>query len=221
MVVTTTSTTPLTGDYDCTAATNLLEGQGVYASGIGTPDFALPSGVAVHIGAGEFLTLNAHVRNGGTQDLTGVSSVLVSTTTANHVANQAELAFGGTLNISIPADGITHTATGGCNAPADHHIVALWPHLQAIGTNVSVVVTDAGVPRTVLNMPYSLDDQVISDLVPSQFIRSGDQIQATCSYVNNTSQTVHFGDSTNDEECFVGMYRYPPLAGTSMLSCVN
>ncbi len=222
MVVAKSSTTQMIGDYDCSAGTNLLDSQGVYASGLGTPDFALPSGVAVHVAAGDYLTLNLHVFNAGTQELSGVSGVLVSTTSSKHVANVAEFAYAGTLSISIPNDGVTHIAQGGCSAPADHQIVALWPHLQSFGTQVALNVTDNGITRTAFSTPYTVSSQPIYGVVPSpQVIRQFDQLQVTCSYVNTSSQTVTFGDSTVDEQCFVGMYRYPPLAGTNMFSCVN
>ncbi len=44
-------------------------------------------------------------------------------------------------------------------------------------------------------------------------------MQTTCSYVNNTGATVSFGDSSTDEMCFTGIYKYP--AGSNVYSCVN
>lgn len=70
-------------------------------------------------------------------------------------------------------------------------------------------------------MPFTLDDQAVYPQVPPLVIHQGDQIQVICTYVNNTSSTVNFGDTSTDEQCFVGMYRYPVIAGTNLFSCVN
>lgn len=83
--------------------------------------------MAVHVKSGDYVNMTLHVVNGGTQDLSGVSGVLVSTTSAAHVTNEAEMAFAGTLNISLPNDGQPQIAQGGCNAPADHQVITLWP----------------------------------------------------------------------------------------------
>jgi hypothetical protein len=39
----------------------------------------------------------------------------------------------------------------------------------------------------------------------------------TCSYNNTTGAAVGFGDSSDNEMCFAGMYRYP--AANSSLFC--
>ena len=48
-------------------------------------------------------------------------------------------------------------------------------------------------------------------------IHKGDRIETTCTYVNNTGHTVSFGDSSTDEMCFTGLYKYP--AGGNLFQC--
>lgn len=131
------------------------------------------------------------------------------------------MAFAGTLNISVPSDGVPHIAQGGCNAPQDEQILALWPHLQATGTHATLTVTHAGTPRMVLDVPFTVTDQPIYLMTPPVAVQTGDQIQAVCTYVNTTGSTENFGDSTRDEQCFIGMYRSPVIPGGNVLDCVN
>lgn len=207
-----------TGDYNCTAASGTLNGQMVYASGIGTPDLVFPTGVAVHIAAGTWINLNLHLFNTTDGGLADESGVLVQTIPQAQVVNEADMTFSGTLSISIPSDGQQHTAQGGCSAPTDWHVFALWPHMHQIGVHQSLIVTHAGTPATMLDTPFTFAEQKNYPMSETIF-HSGDQIQTTCTYVNNTGATVQFGDSSTDEMCFTGIYKYP--AGSNVYSCVN
>ena len=47
----------------------------------------------------------------------------------------------------------------------------------------------------------------------------GSRIDVTCTYNNNTNPPVNipFGDSSNQEMCFTGLYKYP--AGGGLFQC--
>lgn len=208
----------VTGDYNCSASSGTLSGQMVYASGIGTPDLIFPTGVAVHIAAGTWVNLNLHLFDTTDNNLADESGVLVQTIDPSQVVHEADMTFSGTLSISIPSDGQQHIAQGGCNAPTDWHVFALWPHMHKIGMHQSVIVTHSGTPATMLDTPFSFSEQKNYPMSETIF-HQGDSIQTTCTYVNTTGSTVTFGDSTNDEMCFTGIYKYP--AGSNVYSCVN
>jgi hypothetical protein len=217
-VVTIDSSGSQTGDFDCTAGTGTLTGQMVYASGVGTPDLIFPTGVAVHLAAGTWINLNLHLFDTTDNALGGESGVIVQTIPAAQVVHEADMTFSGTINISVPSDGQTHTAFGGCNAPTDWHVFALWPHMHQIAVHQSLIVTHSGAPTTMLDAPYMFSEQKNYPM-PETIFHAGDQIQTTCSYVNNTGATVNFGDSSTDEMCFTGIYKYP--AGSNTYACVN
>jgi hypothetical protein len=46
-----------------------------------------------------------------------------------------------------------------------------------------------------------------------------DKIKTTCTYLNDSTADVPFGDGSDKEMCFGGMYRYP-AAPNDMLFCV-
>lgn len=226
MTLTVTDTTVSMGDYNCTAGTNTIGAMALYAAGLGTNDVVFPPGIAEHVKAGQFVTLNMHVSDvGGATALTGTSGVQVQTGGPVDAAHEAAMTFVGTLNIVVPSDGIAHTAQGGCNTVADSHVFALWPHMRALGVRAEVVDTHAAIPNPLLDTRFTLDPQPIDAFAPMP-IAHGDQLQAICYYANSTGQPVSFGDSTTDEACFVGVYHYPANAFASpgpdtTFACVN
>lgn len=217
MLVTVSSSTssPL-GDYDCNAGS--LDDRLIFASGIGTDDFAFPLGVGVHLHAGDYVNLNVSLANDAAVPANGIAGVLVRTGPASSVLDDAALVLTGTFNISIPSDGMPHTASGGCSWLDETQVVGLWPHLHARGTHVKVVITTGAVPKTVLDAPYTLGDQLV---LPTSFpLHAGDSVQTNCTYVNATGHTIFFGESVDSEQCFVGMYVWPST-GQSIFGCAT
>jgi hypothetical protein len=213
---------PPIGEYDCDASSGTLTGQMMYAAGIDTDDLAFPSGVAIHLMAGQWMNLNLHLFDQQDNGLTGESGIQVKTVAAADVVNPADMEFSGTFNISIPPDGMPHTATGGCNPSTDWHVFALWPHMHQTGTHQTLTVTPVGqgaTATTLLDTPFDFQEQKNYPMAET-IVPAGGRIQTTCTYVNNTSATIMFGDSTTDEMCFTGIYKYP-VTTDDTFSCVS
>lgn len=201
----------VTGDYNCNAGTGTIGLKGLYAAGLGTNDLVFPPGVAVHLKAGQFVNMNLHVVNSTGTAVTELSGVQVQTASAADVTDEAEMFFAGTTNINVPSDGQTQFATGGCAAPQDYHAFALWPHMHGLGTRIELIKTHHGVSETLLDTPYALNAQLVDPLTPPVLVSQNDQLLVQCSYVNNSGSTVQFGDTSTQEQCFLGIYRYPVL----------
>ncbi len=207
-----------TGDYDCDPGAGTLNGQMVFAAGIDTDALMFPTGIAVHIPAGTWLNLNLHLFDVSDSSETGTSGVEIHTVDSSTVVHEADMTFSGTFNISVPPDDQPHTASGGCTAPTDWHLFALWPHMHQIGTHQSFQVTHDGTPTMLLDTDYSFTEQKNYPM-DGTVISAGDTILTTCTYVNDTGATINFGDSSTDEMCFTGMYKYP--AGSSTFACTT
>jgi len=130
------------------------------------------------------------------------------------VQNEADMEFAGTFTINVPSDGQPHDAVGGCSAPADWSIFTLWPHMHQTAVHQKVTVNGT----VLLDSDYQFAEQKNYPM-PLMTIHKGDQIQTTCTYVNNTGSTKHFGESSNDEMCFTGMYKYP--ADGNVFGCTS
>jgi len=216
-VLTISTTNTNTGDYDCTAGS--LDSEMLYAAGIGTDDLAFPPGVAMHITAGTYINLNLHLFNATDNPLADTSSVLVKLVQPADVVHEADMMFSGTAIFNIPNDGRTYTAEGGCTAAADWHLFTLWPHMHQTAVHQKWSFTPSGgAPQVLLDDDYSFTEQRNYPIADT-LVHLGDVISTVCSYVNNTGAAIGFGDGSDKEMCFTGMYKYP--AGGSVFQCAT
>ncbi|HEV7555660.1 MAG TPA: hypothetical protein VGO00_09415, partial [Kofleriaceae bacterium] len=77
-------------------------------------------------------------------------------------------------------------------------------------THQKVTQTHSGTATAILDDAYSFAEQKNYPQLPPITVANGDRIDTTC--VNNTGSTMMFGESSLDEMCFTGIYRYPARA---------
>jgi hypothetical protein len=215
-VVTFSNNSTVLGDYDCSVGS--LDFQMLYASGVGTDELMFPTGVAMKLRAGQFLNLNLHLFNASDVAIGGTSGIQVARVAESEVVHEADMTFAGTMNISIPPDGQPHIATGGCSVPAGGwNVFTLWPHMHQFATHHKFVATPTGgAPQVLLDTDYQFAEQ-LNYPMSDTFIPAGTRVDTTCTFVNNGTETVTFGDSSNQEMCFTGLYKYP--AGGNLFQC--
>jgi hypothetical protein len=127
--------------------------------------------------------------------------------------------FSGTSLIFINNDGAPHTAQGGCTVPADWHLFGLWPHMHQTATHQTWSYTPmGGAPIKLIDDDFRFEEQK-NYPIPETVIPKGAQIQTVCTYVNNGKAPVYFGDGSDKEMCFTGMYKYP--AGGGLFDCTS
>ena len=209
------SSSPL-GEYDCNASN--LDFQMLFASGVGTDDLLFPDGVAMHLTEGQFINLNLHLYN--TQpsgDLAGHTAIYVKEIDAAQVTDEAEMVFAGTADFSIPPNTTDpnnpYIAGGGCTFNNDATLLAYWPHMHQHAIHQKVTITQGGTANVIHDDDYSFTEQKNYQFDSLLQVHSGDSIRTDCSYLNDSpTDYVNFGDSSNDEMCFTGLYRYPKQA---------
>jgi hypothetical protein len=135
---------------------------------------------------------------------------------AADVVHEADMTFAGTQQINIPSDGQPHDAVGGCATPREYNVFALWPHMHQHAIHQKVVLNPAANPETLLDDAYQFTEQKNYPRAVKT-IPKGSRIETTCTYVNNTGVPLMFGDSSNEEMCFTGIYKYP--AGGFLFEC--
>jgi hypothetical protein len=216
-VLTISTTGTATGDYDCGAGS--LDTEMLYAAGVGTGDLMFPPGIAIHIPAGTYINLNLHLFNATDNPLADRSGVLIKAVSPTDVQHQADMMFSGTFTIDIPSDGQPHTASGGCSATSDWHIFTLWPHMHQTATHQKWSYTPAGgTAVTLLDDDFRFTEQRNYPLADT-VIHKGDRIDTVCTYVNTTGTAMTWGDGSDREMCFTGMYKYP--AGGDLFQCTS
>lgn len=205
------------GEYDCGVATVDLEM--LFASGLGEGQIALPDGVALKIEAGQFLHLNLHLFNATNDVITARSSVHATLVPNVPPEKEAEMVFVGTTAIGIlPGD--TGTVGGGCDFTRDAQVFAYWPHMHQYGTHQKVTMTVGGVERVVHDAAFDFTHQTTYAVDPLIAVQPGDSIRTECTYTNPSAETLTWGDSSTQEMCFTGLYRYPKQA-YSLFECTE
>lgn len=194
------------GITPCTAADN--NPLSVFGSGVGTDPLTLPDGIALRIPAGTQLLLNLHLFNTGTDPMTGTSGQRVRTIPEAEVVELAEGLLAGTIRIDLPA-GVTKTTTGYCTMSSDTTLIAVAPHMHQLGIHEKVTAMSSAQGDVVINdAPYDFNEQSFHAIEPLPMAQ-GDRVRVDCTHHNTTTSTVTFGESTLEEMCFAGLYRYP------------
>lgn len=201
------------GEQSCGPGT--LSDQMLFASGVGTDELLFPPGVAVKVSAGQQVLLNLHLFNVDEASINGTSGTEVKLVPASEVEELAEMVFAGTFLINIPA-GQMRTINGGCTFTDDQQVIMLWPHMHQYGTHMKATLDGT----TIHDDDYSFYEQVNYPLDTPLQVNAGQTINVQCTYMNTSGSNVTFGDSSEDEMCFLGLYRYPASAGGDIF-CTN
>ena len=109
------------------------------------------------------------------------------------------------------------TITGGCSSDKAYTIFAVWPHQHQLGTHQKVsiarnigTVNNPNIETTVLHDgAYDFQEQNYYLQNPMFDVKLNDQIKVDCTWKNTTNGPVQFGESSTQEMCFSGLYRFP------------
>ena len=185
----------------------------IFGSGLGTEEYTLPEGVAFKIPAGEQVVLNLHLYNVTDAPITGTSGIEIERIAPEDVVHEAEAIYAIDFNVSVPPG--SSTTTGKCEIDADSTIFGVFPHMHRLGSHMRGVAVH-GEQETVLHdASYQFETQLNYPVTPFAMSR-GDTFRYECGYTNTTGQTVRFGDSSDDEMCVMGIYRYPATGNVSL-----
>lgn len=205
------------GEQECGVGT--LGMQMLYASGVGTSPLNFPQDVGIKVAAGTQLHLNLHLYNASDSTLTGDSAILVKAQ-PTPPPTLAEMVFAGKLIFTIEAKDPPeeYVVQGGCTVNTPYKLFAVWPHMHQIAKHQRVELIRNGTTTVLHDLPYQFSEQQYYLKTPEVQVQAGDRINVKCTYFNNTGQDVTQGDSSDQEMCFAGLYRYP-ATGAGLFQC--
>ena len=177
-------------------------------SGAGSAPSFLPDGVAMPLRKGEQISMNLHLFNVGSETLKGRSGMWNKTASADQVKVEAEAVLAGPLALSIPIG--RSTQSGGCTLRADATIYGVSPHMHQLGVHLKATSRGPSGDVTIYDGAYDFTHQLFHD-IPDVQLKKGDVVRVECTYQNDTTRTVSWGDSSLDEMCFVGLGLYPAI----------
>ncbi|MDB4987899.1 MAG: hypothetical protein JWN04_3077 [Myxococcaceae bacterium] len=125
--------------------------------------------------------------------------------------NMAATFWLGSVFISLPP-GQTTSVSDTCTVPSPGlgpvTVMSVSPHMHTRGTHMKTTVKRAnGTVETLVDKPFAFRDQVAYPATMT--IMPGDQLTTTCTYKNDTTSTISFGEGTGDEMCFDFVTAYP------------
>lgn len=189
----------------------------MYGSGVGNGAFELPDGVAVRVRAGQQLLLNLHLFNTSDAEVTGTSGTLARVLDESEVEHVAEAVLMGPIGFEIPTG--EQEITGGCTLRDDSTLFAIAPHMHQLGRHMTVHARRDDGDVMIHDGPYDFDEQEIVNVEPIE-VSAGDYVEVKCRYDNHREGPVSFGESSTEEMCFAGLYRYP-ARDDSYFVCVD
>jgi hypothetical protein len=190
---------------DCRSS---VPGGFIYAAGVGSQGLTMPEGVALKLPAGKTLDLSLHIYNTSNDVLTGTSGMEVVTMDPEDVVYESDSVLAGPLSFTLPPNQTT-TISNECQLNADQSVYALFPHMHQLGTHLKTTITSGGVANVLHDAAYQFNEQLQLPLDPILQLHAGDKIKTECTYQNNTSKAVTFGESSDTEMCFSVLFRYP------------
>ena len=210
------------GEQDCGVST--LGMVMLYASGVGTSPLDFPQGVGIKIAAGTQIHLNLHLYNAGDEPLSAESAIWVKSQ-PTPTPTLAEMVFAGKFLFSI--DGtpmgqqpMEQEVIGGCTVNSAYSLFAVWPHMHKLATHQKVELISNSTTTVLHDKPFNFAEQNYYMQAPIVEVQSGDQIRVTCTFLNPSTSSVTFGDSSDQEMCFSGLYRYP-AKNSGLFQCTD
>ena len=170
-------------------------------------DFTLPPGVALKIDPSTPLDLNAHYFNKTSYTLKGENYVNFYTTPAGSVQNIAKTLDLNNLEINIPA-GQRKTFTKTFTFTQITRVVMLTSHFHKLGE--SFVIKIAGGPRNgeIVYTNTDWEHPAFTSFATPIVLQPGEGLTSEVTYFNNTTKTVSFGLTSEDEMNIIFGYYY-------------
>jgi hypothetical protein len=174
-----------------------------------------PGGVAFAMAAGEGLRVGAAFINAAASTVT--SSVTVSLRPATGAFQGAGLVFMTANSLSIPPMA-TATRTFSCAIPAAESLFGATGRVQQHGDGMTAALV-AG-PTLFQSDPWTPETAATALQNPPLAVTSSSSVSLSCTYTNNTSQTLMFGfDYAQNEQCSLFVYYYPATASPFAVLC--
>jgi len=207
---------------------------------VGGKNLAMPGDVGFELpGPGTTLNVQWHFYNSTGERQTDKSVVQICTVPKAMRKNTATITWTGTEDLNgivwlggpgMPAHQ-TSTFSGTCkpkrkgmdpNEPI--HIVAFWPHMHQLGTNMKATINHAdGTKEVIFDKPFDFNHQI--HYLQNYDLKPGDTMTTTCTFNNTTNKGVPFGESSDTEMCYLFTMSWPAHAldnnVTSLIGATN
>ncbi len=176
-------------------------------------DLVFPPNVALKFDAHQKVKLEAHYINTTAQPLKGSGTVRFEGLPPDKAAGiiESNLAFWGPFGFTLPPHAVTQGAMQFQSAIAGTKGFALTTHQHHLGTHVRVWSSASAGDTSAAPIADTTDwaEPPLYRLTPELSFDGTNGLSFQCEWNNTTDSTVSFGESANNEMCFIWMYYYP------------
>ncbi|HEY4239378.1 MAG TPA: hypothetical protein VGM88_06155 [Kofleriaceae bacterium] len=207
--------------YDCQPFTGALNTSGNVFPMVITQKhddlLTLPTGVAYTLPANQMIKIEMHYINTTDDASTATATVNVIAAEPSTITDEANILFIGTPDVNLPPNANTtvheffSAQTAGLDT-SNMNFFAMTGHTHKLGLDVKVG-TAAGATDPITSVyapdPFLWSEPVTQTYTPEFKVPTTGGFDFQCDYYNDSSATVRFGESANDEMCFFWAYYYP------------
>jgi hypothetical protein len=151
--------------------------------------------------AGTRLLAQLHLLNASTESVSDTAEIHMRPSLVANPRPMGTYALGN-FGVNLPPMKPS-TLESVCTVPSTVKLVAAFPHMHLLGRSLTFEVGPSAdrLTKVFERNPYNFDDQRL-ELV-NLTLNPGDVTRVTCNYENTTNETITFGESTNNEMCFL------------------
>jgi hypothetical protein len=190
-----------------------------YGSQIPNDSLSFPPGVAALVPGSTGMRIQSHYLNTTGSDITAHVEITFHIAAPGTVQNQAGVLFVVDTDINVPPQG-KQVDSNDCTIPFDMNILRASSHMHQHGTDFVATVSGSTVFQTT-----AWDDPKPALFDPAMKLQQGDPLHYACSFTNNSTSPLTFGESAlTDEMCIFTASFYPTPAGQATVGangCVS
>jgi copper type II ascorbate-dependent monooxygenase-like protein len=190
----------------------------LFGGGKNAGGLQLPSGAGFKLPKDASLIVQIHLLNATQAPVTQHLVVNMDYAADPTAVTPAGIFAFGSMTIDLPAHSMGMQITSSCKLPLNMNVFAAQPHMHYLGTKLEF---DLGASADSMSSVYGRDPwqfggQPIDNWV--QNLQAGQFGKVTCTYDNTTDHDVQYGESTNNEMCYLVLF-YTPF--DRLNGCVN
>lgn len=204
-----------TEPFECDPFTETLTGKAfpLLITQVSDESLVMPPGVAVKFEPYQAIRIEAHFLNYFPEEITAHGEVSFDTILEEDVWSEADMLFYGDVGFELPPNQEHQTNWSFLTVAEDVEVFAMTGHTHQFGTNVEVYyadgVEDDSTPVYPLEQPFQWDESPVTQYDPPLKFNGSNGLRFRCSWDNPTDEKIGFGESANQEMCFVWAYYYP------------
>jgi hypothetical protein len=174
----------------------------------------LPEGVAMKLEKYHGLYFQSHYINATRSAITTQVKYQLTKVDPENVQQIAGMIFYSNLSLNIPPG--MSTASKSCHMPADANLLMVSGHMHMHGLTFDATVGD----QNVFHTDNWDEPNAAMFAAPGLAVAKGTPIGWSCSYDNQTGDTIVFGNSASKNEmCILGALYYPSNNGQTFFGC--